>query len=279
MNPMTRPPDADADAIRREHLRQNLLREALQRREVRALAGWTRPLARADAARGLAAYVANAGAHAERALGARYPTVRALLGDTAFAALARRHWHDAPPSCGDLAAWGGRLPAALADDAQLAELPYLAEVARLDDAVARAEQAADAVAQPDTLLRLADTAAERLVLRAAPGLCLLDGRHPAVAIWRAHHDPAWHDQPDPFADARAALAAGRGETALVWRDGWTVRVAAPPAPAAHFIREALIGARPLADALATAGDALDFAAWLAPAVADGLVVRLDVMHP
>ncbi len=280
MNPTTLPIDptaADADAILREHLRQGLLRDALGRGDARGLAGWARPLARADVERGLAAYVANAGEHAERALGARYPTVRALLGDEAFGWLARRHWRVSPPTHGDLADWGDGLPAALADDAQLAELPYLAEVARLDDAVARAERAADAEVQPDTLLRLADTAPERLVLRAAPGLRLLDGRHAAVSIWRAHHDPVRRDRPDPFAEARAALAAGQAETALVWRQGWAVRVAAPDGAAARFIRGALLDACPLTDALAVAGEGFDFAAWLAPAVADGLVVRLDLI--
>lgn len=266
---------ADDEAIRRERLRQMLLMDALRGRDARAIAGWTRPLARAGAARGLAAYAANAGAHAAQALAARYPTVQALLGEDTFAQVAARHWQEAPPSCGDLARWGDRLPAWLADDGRLADLPYLAEVARLDDAVAQAEAAADAEPRPDTLMRLADTDPQRLVLRAAPGLALLDGRHPAGSIWRAHHDPAVRDRPEAFAEARVALAEGRGEAAIVWRQGWAVRVAVVAPAEAAFIRPALVESRPLAEALARAGDPFDFAAWLAPAVADGLVLRLD----
>ena len=72
---------ADDEAIRREQLRQQLLMDALRRRDVRGVAGWLRPLARANAARGLLAYAANADEHAARALAARYPTVQMLLGE------------------------------------------------------------------------------------------------------------------------------------------------------------------------------------------------------
>ena len=105
---------ADDEAIRREQLRQQLLMDALRRRDVRGVAGWLRPLARANAARGLLAHAANADEHAARALAARYPTVQTLLGEDTFAQVAARHWREAPPSCGDLAHWGERLPAALA---------------------------------------------------------------------------------------------------------------------------------------------------------------------
>ena len=66
---MNRP--ADDEAIRREQLRQQLLMDALRRRDVRGVAGWLRPLARANAARGLLAHAANADEHAARALAAR----------------------------------------------------------------------------------------------------------------------------------------------------------------------------------------------------------------
>lgn len=116
------------------------------------------------------------------------------------------------------------------------------------------------------------------MLRAAPGLALLEGRQPAGSIWRAHHEPAVRDRPDAFAEARAALAEGRGETVIVWRQGWAVRVAVVTPAVAAFVRSALLAARPLAEALERAGDTFDFAAWLAPAVADGLVLQLDLHH-
>jgi len=147
-------------------------------------------------------------------------------------------------------------------------------VARLDDAVARGEGAADVAPDLSTLMRLGDTDPDRLVLRPAPGLALVESAHPVVTVWRAHHDPQQTARVDPFAEVRLALAEQRAETALVWRQGWVVRVAAVDAPTAEFLRRALLQAHPLAEALDVPG--FDFAQWLAPAVADGLLVRLDL---
>lgn len=262
------------DARRREQIRQRMLMQALRTGQPGALTGWTRAPARADLARGLTVYAANAAVNAERALAARYPTVQAMLGDETFAPMARAFWRHSPPARGDLAQWGDDLPAFLADAAQLAELPYLADVARLDDAVARGEGAADVAPDLSTLMRLGDTDPERLVLRPAPGLGLVESAHPVVTVWRAHHDPQQTALADPFAEARLALAGQRAETALVWRQGWVVRVAAVEAPTAEFLRCALLQAHPLAEALDVPG--FEFAQWLAPAVADGLLVRLDL---
>jgi hypothetical protein len=78
-----------------------------------------------------------------------------------------------------------------------------------------------------------------------------------VSIWQAHRATG----PDRYDGARQALAEQRAETALVWREGWVVRVAALPAAEAAFTRAVL---QPLAlgMALAAAGAAFDFEAWL-----------------
>jgi Putative DNA-binding domain len=262
--------------LNREHIRQRLLMQALRSGQPGALTGWTRAPARADLARGLAVYAANAAVNAERALAARYPTVRAMLGDETFAPMARAFWRQSPPRQGDLAQWGDGLPAFLAAAEQLAELPYLADVARLDAAVAAAEGAADVVPDLATLMRLGDTDAQRLVLRPCAGLALVDSLHPIATLWRAHHDPQQTAPPDPCAEARAALALQCAETALVWRQDWAVRVAPVAGPAAEFMRRALEQSQPLAAALGVPG--FDVETWLAPAVADGLLARVDV-HP
>lgn len=120
---------------------------------------------------GLAAYRANAAAVAERALAAACPTVQQLLGDESFSAVARRLWQVAPPARGDLAQWGGALPGLLAEDEALGDEPYLADVARVDLAVHRAEMAADATLDPARLAMLgeADPAGLRLHWRPARG--------------------------------------------------------------------------------------------------------------
>ena len=229
MNPT---PGETPDDLRREQIRQRLLMQALRNGQSGALGGWMRAPARADLARGLAVYTANAAVNAERALAARYPTVQAMLGEETFVPMARAFWRQHPPSRGDLAQWGDALPAFLAAAPQLAELPYLADVARLDNAVTQAEGAADAATSTPVEM-------DGQALQAAPGMALVDSPYPVVAIWRAHHDPQQTAQPDPFADARAALADATAETALVWREGWVVRVVAVDAPTAALLRDAL----------------------------------------
>jgi Putative DNA-binding domain len=221
---------------------------------------WSRDDADLDP-RGLAAYRGNAAAAAERALAAAFPTVRQLVGDETFGAIARALWRSHPPQRGDLAQWGAALPAWLADAEDLAGEAYLADVARVDLAVHRAETDADAALDLPGLQRLAGPDAERLRLRLAPGAALVVSAHPVVSIWQAHRSQA----EDRFAAVRAAFAAGQGETAFVWRRGWRGDVAALAPPETAFV-QALLDQHPLGAALDAAPD-LDFEAWLARALA------------
>jgi hypothetical protein len=99
-------------------------------------------------ARGLAAYQANGHDLAERALRAAYPVVAALVGGDSFATMACELWHRHPPVRGDLACWGDALPAFVDHNPQLADVPYLADVARVEWALHRAAGAPDAGADP-----------------------------------------------------------------------------------------------------------------------------------
>lgn len=222
--------------------------------------------------RGLQVYQANAGAAAERALAAAFPTVAALIGAASMAGLARAYWHARPPQRGDLGELGDALPSFIADSPSLADEPYLADVARLDWCLHQAERAADAPDGLPGLQRLGDTDPARLWLRLAPGTALLRSRWPIVTLWQAHQGAA-DATPDRFAAARVALAAQQGETALVWRQGWRARVAALPPAQADFT-EALLACQPLTAALDAAPD-LDFAAWLGEAVQQGWLVAVE----
>ena len=169
----------------KEALRQQILLRALwQDARPGVLAGWTRDGERF--ARGLQAYQANAGALAERALAAAYPTIAQLLGEESFASLARLLWRRHPPLHGDVALWGAELPGFIAGDEQLAGEPYLADVARLDWAVHLAASAADAPAAVQGLHLLAEHEPAALWLHARPGTALLSSAHPIVAVWQAH---------------------------------------------------------------------------------------------
>lgn len=260
----------------REAIRQQQLLRALWRRtDDRSVALWVREPA-SRCAQSLAAYRGNAAAVAARALATTFPTVSQLVGDQSFEQLARAVWHRHPPRQGDLAAFGAELPAFIEGDAQLASEPYLADVARLDWAVHGLERAADAPAQPSGLSRLAsdDSATLRLVLRA--GVAQIRSRWPLVTIWQAHR----RTEPDRFEAVRAALRAGQGETAWVWRDGWRATVDAVGEPQARFVERVLAG-DPVDRALACAGDGFSFEQWLRDALTRqwlDAVVGVDDAH-
>lgn len=199
-------------------------------------------------------------ASAERALDAAYPTLRQLLGEASFAALARSAWHRHPPAAGDLALWDGGLSVLITEAETLAGEPYLADVAALDWAVHRAAFAADATSACG-LEQLAATDPQHLWLQLAAGTALIASTYPVACIWHAHR----RTDTTRFDAVRTAMADGAGESALVHRHGLRVQVQAVGAATASFTA-ALLADRPLSAALQQAGDGFDFAAWLMAAV-------------
>jgi hypothetical protein len=223
------------------------------------------------ALRGLGAYRANAAAIAERALAAGHPTVAAMLGAEDFAALARALWRASPPTRGDLAQWGGALPAFIEAERDLDPWPWLADCARLDALVAACEAAADATTERDTLALLAAEDPAALQLRLRPGVQVLASAWPLATLHDAHHGRAGDDG---MAAARAALAAGRRECVVVARDGWRARVSTLDAPEFAWMQALLRGAS-LADALQAAGRDFTFDTWLVQALQQGWLWRAE----
>lgn len=259
----------------REALRQQmLLRALLGDARPGVVAGWLYAPARGPSVeRGLAAYRANAGALAERALAAAYPTLQQLLGADSFAGLARHFWQRQPPQAGDIARWGGGLADFIADAESLADEAYLPDVARLEWAVHRAATAADA-GLPQGLPLLATHDPALLHLRLAPGSALLNSVYPVVTLWQAHRARPGDAGEDPFAAVRAAFAAGVGETAWVVRQGWQPAVHALAAPEAAFAA-ALLAGTCLDGALHAAGAGFDFETWLLAALRHGWLAAVD----
>ena len=226
-----------------------------------------------------------------------------LLGDTSFAGLARAFWRHGPPTCGDLGQWGAGLPAFLATAPEMAEASYLVDLARLEWAVHGAASAADSTPAPFGLQHLAGDDATQLQLVPKAGTALVDSAHAVVSIWQAHRGRAVVGNPvpsgtldatpeeaaekvteevaeevakeaadgaaDDAADDAAALHCA--EPALVWRQGWRVRVAALGVAEALFTRRILQGQAIGAALQATAAEAdtgtaiepgFDFQRWL-----------------
>ena len=256
----------------REAQRQQLLVRTLWREAPLAqLQGWLRHAPDATA-RGVAAYRGSAGAIAERALAAAYPTVAALVGAESFAALARDHWQQHAPERGDLAQWGGALPDFITACGALASEPYLADSARLDWLVHQAAGAADAPATVAAFAALGEHGPEALRFVLRPGCAVLGSAWPVAALWQAHQ----HSGDDRFAAVRAAFAAGHGEQAFVWRDDYAVRVDALDTASAAFTRAALGGAS-LAAALDAAGEPFAFDRWLARALQQRWLVQVQAL--
>jgi hypothetical protein len=241
---------------------------------LQSLAGVAVPVragAQAHLSRAVMAYRAHGRALAPRTLAAAFPALQMLLEEDNFNALARAFWQSQPPAVGDIAQWGAGLAEFVRHAPQLAGEPYLADAAQLEWALHRLAFAPDAT--PDLasfrLLTTQDPATLTLVL--SPGALCIASPWPVVSIVNAQLAGV-----PPLAEAARLLREQVGETALLWREGLRpqLRVALPGEAA--FVA-ALQGGASLADALAQAS-ALDFNAWLAPAVQSALLLGAAT-HP
>lgn len=229
---------------------------------------------------GLAAHHRHAQACARRALLAAYPTVGAMLGDDAMAALAAALWRQHPPERGDLGEWGGMLASHLADREELRAWPWLPDTARLDWARHRCERSPTLPLDVDSLHSLStlDPGQAQLVLQ--PHVALLRASWPVHGLWRAHQLPA-----DQHAEAaRLALeGAAGGEQAVVL---WWADAAEPTTEAGEAhppgVQQALLSPAEtawmaslmlpevsLGQALSQASATFDFGAWFAQALRRG----------
>lgn len=222
--------------------------------------------------RGLQAYRANGHALAERALAAAYPVLAELMGLENFSALARHFWTEHPPLRGDMACWGDALVAFVDAAPQLADEPYLADVARLEWLMHLAASAADVETDLPSFALLASGEPAPVTLVPGAGIALLASSYPVASIVNAHR----LGQPS-LQQAGERLREGCAEHALVWRQGFRPCMRSSTV-AEHQLLSGLIAGEPLEDVLQAASmpggskaPAFDFNTWLAEAVQIGLV--------
>lgn len=205
------------------------------------------------------------------ALVANYPTVSAIVGEEWFSAAAMRFQRATPPRDGCLASYGETFAAFLAAFEPARELPYLADVARLDRFWTEAHLAADApVLAPSELGGAGDAAMlAGCVLEPHPSARWTTmAEVPAFTIWRRHREGA-----DLEADLR-----WHGESALVVRPLDVVTWHAIPQLAAIFLSSCASGLRfghALTDAAESAATSPEATAaeWLPQLVAAGAFSR------
>ncbi|HRH06917.1 MAG TPA: DNA-binding domain-containing protein [Burkholderiaceae bacterium] len=226
--------------------------------------------------RGLQVYHANAQVAAIRNLQAAYPVIEQLVGDEAFALLARDLWHQFPPTRGDAAQWGAELAQLISSIAELNTEPYLPDVARIEWALHNAATAADAELDVSSLALLTAHAPEAITLQLTPGTHIVNSSYPAASITTAH----LYENPS-FEALQVKLRKISPESALIWRQGFRPSVAVCTAADAVFIQNLLDGASLASalDATETVGTtpAFDFNSWLTQSAQSGLLVGAKLL--
>lgn len=172
------------------------------------------------------------------ALVAIYPATQRLTGADFFRAMARFHVRETPPTSPLLFEYGRDFPAHIERYKYAKQLPWLADVARIERAWLDAYHAADAPTL--TAVDLAAVPQERLAdLRFRP--------HPATRIVKSPYPAASIFAINRSADAEANLTSDAAEAALVTRPLLDVSVRTLPSASAAFL-EALLDGRTLGEA-------------------------------
>src|SRR4051794_13068259 len=150
-----------------------------------------------------------------KALSVTYPAVETLIGRGLFDALAQDYTRRYSSRSGDVGAHGAHFAEFIGGDPVAHQLPYLADVARLewclDESFNEAESSSLSVAR---LSAVPPELCDQLRFMLAPACRLVSSRYPIDRIWQIC-------QPDHAGDEQIELHAG-GVDLLVFRDGFAV---------------------------------------------------------
>jgi Putative DNA-binding domain len=148
------------------------------------------------------------------ALAATFPTVQALVGTDFFRSLARAFVGHALPVQPVLTEYGADFPAFIADYEAARDLPYLADVARLDWALNLAFQAPlDGRLQAQDLSALPAERLPSMSLALAAGVVLVSSRYPLDRIWETSQPGAANGTVDLNSGASNLLVLRRPDDA------------------------------------------------------------------
>jgi hypothetical protein len=147
-----------------------------------------RPIGPVTRAPGFAVYRNTSARGAVEALRAAFPTVDTLIGDEAFTHAALDYRAACPPQSPVMSDYGADFADFLAAQSWTGELPYLADVARLD------RLWLECFLAPDPAARIAWLAT------------------PAMTIWQAHREPAGFDELAPEWCEEGALFTREGNS-------------------------------------------------------------------
>jgi hypothetical protein len=203
------------------------------------------------------------------ALAAIFPAVRRITGEEFFRAMARFHISETPPHSPLLFEYGRDFPAFIAAYEYAQDMPWLADVARIERAWLDAYHAEGA--EPLSPSTLAAVPAERLgdlVVTPHPASRIVRSRFAAVTIFAANRGA------DPF----DKINAGEPEDALITRAGFEVDVRRLPTGGAEFL-SALIAGETLgvaAGAALQACSSFDIGAAIAGMIEAGALTSVEI---
>ena len=153
-------------------------------------------------------------ANYRKALAASYPVVKRLTGTAFFDAAVDAFVVAYPSQSGDLNVYGDAFGDFLDAYPPASDLPYLADVARLEWAIDEAQRASDAPCVPDCVLAaLAAMPAARLPtlrLRIDPSCRFVASRFPILRIWQTNQAGYSGDDRVMLEEGADALIVRRG---------------------------------------------------------------------
>jgi hypothetical protein len=166
-------------------------------------------------------------------LQSHFPVVTRLVGEEFFRAMSRSFIVDHPPRSPILSRYGGLFPAFIQKFPPVQDLPYLADVARLEWLQRQAYHARDQVPLTAAALEaLPKTRLPHVTFELHPSVGLLVSRFPVVSIWRTNTLDA---------EVEAISLDSGGEAALVLRPRLDVQVVPLPPEAETFVALLMMG--------------------------------------
>lgn len=183
------------------------------------------------------------------ALAEGFPSIVGLIGRENFDHLARAFLRQSPPGSPLMMHYGAEFPDFLATVEQLAHLPYLADVARIDVAMRQSYHATDSAGiDPAELQALDENALLNTRFGFAPSMFVVRSKWPIGSIWH-------------YTLRRGPKPTGNGEDVLILRSEYDPEPVILGAGAADVVI-ALQSQTPFGSAVETADDRFDLAALL-----------------
>lgn len=213
--------------------RQAAFADALLNPESRVPDGVVDP-AGAPAPKRFAVYRNNVTVSLVEALVTAFPATEKIVGKQFFAAMAREFVRAHPPTSPLLMFYGKSFPGFLQGFEPVSHLPYLSDVAQLEQFRREAYHAADArPLSPDFLGEVAPEQLGGMSVILHPSVRILDARHPALSLWE------WNNTEDE--DERPDLPE-HGESILIARPELIVEMRRLPPGGYQFIDSLHAGA-------------------------------------